>query len=166
MFPAGSLNHAIVGPPPGPRAMPFSSVAISPSSYRSKADSCLGQAVDGGVDVVDEEVEHGERGRHVVVLRVDERVGAAAEMKGEASHLLLDVEAEGLGVELLRARDVVRGEAGERSVVLEHLGSFRGQAARALLRRSWACAWTSRMNTAATVPAATANIVPSRNAAW
>src|SRR5215218_6520126 len=115
--------------------------------------------------VVDDEIEHGMGRRNVIVLRRDEDVGAAAEVEREAAHLLLHHEAERFFVEVLRRRDVVGREAGEGSVVLEHV-RLLSQAACSSSSPASADAWASRMKTAATTPAASAKTVPTTNAAW
>src|SRR5688500_3892525 len=61
----------------------------------------LTQLAHGGVDVVDGQVEHGERGRLVIVLGIEEHDGVAVEGElQESVAQLAHVEPEHVGVEL------------------------------------------------------------------
>src|SRR3954447_11964997 len=66
------------------------------------------ELVDGRFDVVDREVQHRERRRLVVRLRVDDPAAATREADAEQAVVLGHVEAEGLAVEPFRGRNVVR----------------------------------------------------------
>jgi rod shape-determining protein MreB len=78
------------------------------------------QFVDGRVDVLDQEVEDGVRGRRVVGLRVDQRVAVASQVQREQTVLLGHLYAERLTVELPGLVKVVDGEPAECLAVLEH----------------------------------------------
>ena len=162
---------------PGDRRPPLLAAADNPLRVLLEAlvalerDACGREPVDRLVDVLYREVEDGERRRHVVVLGIEEDVGAAAEMQRQPVHLVGDVQAEGLAVELLCTRNVVHREAGERLAVLEHFELLSSvwvagaptappSSCAALRRRR--CGATCRRCTAA----AAANSAPSRNAAW
>src|SRR5690349_3338495 len=79
-----------------------------------EADAALGEPVDGGLDVVDLEVEDGVGGGLVVGLAVDECVATVAELQRHHAELVaqhLGTEAERVGVEGPRLVEVVDGEA-------------------------------------------------------
>ena len=83
-------------------------------------DAGPGQAVHGGVDVGDREVQDRERGGLMVGLGIDDDPAAPSEVQGQHAVRLGHVKPERVGVEGLGLRDVVRGEAGEAVTVAEH----------------------------------------------
>ena len=122
MLPAGSLNHAAA--PPISREMPFWSVLIGLSVYCWKVTPWP-QVVHGLLDVVHDDVEHGEARRLVVGLGVDHGLPTTAVLE-QPLELLLDVEAQRVGVEGLRGCDVVGGEKLLITWLLPNIGlSFR-----------------------------------------
>src|SRR6266567_1511067 len=85
-----------------------------------EAHAALLQARHGGLDVLDRDVEDGERRRGVIGLGIDERLAAARELQLQTLGFFRDLQAQGLAVEFLCLPDVAHREATEYLRILEH----------------------------------------------
>src|SRR6476646_6609213 len=88
-------------------------------------DSALRERIDGGVDVVDREVQHRVVARDQIGLRIDQRVTSTRKVQREKRPVFVGhVDAERASVKRLRLLQVADGEAAERLRVPEHDCSF------------------------------------------
>jgi hypothetical protein len=99
MFPAGSLNQAMVGP--GPRKIPFFIRFEVLLVVMLETNSTIFQFTHGFVDVINGEIEDGEGRGSMIRLRIDKYSGVACKMEFQPLGSLHHLQSQYLAVELL-----------------------------------------------------------------